>query len=153
MSSRWVLYVDGSGTARPEAGGCAYAAYSGHAREPQMTGSLPLAHATNQQAELLAAAYGLHSLPPSSLVLLYSDSEYVVRGWNEYLPVWLQQDWRRLRGGQVANVRHWQRLQVAVARHDEVVFEWCRGHAGVPENELVDKLAGMARQQALAAAL
>lgn len=131
--SDWTVYADGSGTT----GGPAGIGYFARNGSRETSGSLPLRDATNQQAELLAAAYALHCLPEGSTVKVVSDSEYLVLGWNE----------GRKRK---KNVAHWFRLELAVARHREVTFEWTRGHVGTPGNEEADRLAGEARRDALA---
>lgn len=121
------VWVDGSGTTGGPAGIGFYATWG----ELVAEGNLSIANATNQQAELLAAAWALHTLPRSDVTVI-SDSEYVVKGWNE----------RRRRR---ANVRHWERLERAVSRHRSVTFEWTRGHAGTHGNERADELARAAR--------
>lgn len=127
------VWTDGSGTT----GGAAGIGYYAITDEIEGTieGSLALVNATNQQAEILAAAFALHELPARSTVTVVSDSEYLVLGWNEYP--------RRKRK---ANLRHWARLTAAVERHESVTFEWTRGHAGTDGNERADKLAGAARE-------
>lgn len=144
--ARYDLYVDGSGHWAGGPGGIGYVAIRDDGQRTE--GSLPLPNATNQQAELLAAAYGLHCLPEQSVVRLISDSEYVVRGYAKVYR-WRERGWRRERGV-VANIRHWERLLVAVERHTEVTVEWVRGHNGTLENEDADRLAHFARQVALA---
>lgn len=134
-----IVWTDGSGTTGGPAGIGFYAIAD--EIEGTITGSLALDNATNQQAEILAAAFALHELPEGSTVTVVSDSEYLVLGWNEYP--------RRKRK---ANLRHWARLERAVARHESVSFEWTRGHAGTDGNEHADRLAGAAREIAKARA-
>lgn len=140
----FTIYSDGSGTTGGPAGIGFIALADGL---PFSEGSLPLASATNQQAELLAAAFALHSIPEGQDVVLYSDSAYVVKGFTEYLPKWRARGWRRS-GGPVANLPHWERLIAAVERHRSVRFEWTRGHVGTEGNERADRLAGEARMAA-----
>lgn len=139
----YVVYTDGSGTTKGP-GGIAYVALDGEGRFLQEE-SLPLRETTNQKAEILAAAYALHRLPEGSDVRIVSDSEYVVKGFHEWLPAWLQNGWRKLSGGSVKNQPHWQRLHDAASRHERVLFEWCEGHTGIEWNERADQLAGQAR--------
>lgn len=127
----FTIYSDGSGTTGGPAGIGFIALADGL---PFSEGSLPVASATNQQAELLAAAFALHSIPEGQDVVLYSDSAYVVKGFTEYVPKWRSRGWRRSRGP-VANLPHWERLIAAVERHRSVRFEWTRGHAGTEGNE------------------
>lgn len=146
------VWTDGSGTT----GGPAGIGWWAIADELDGTlcGSLPLPNATNQQAEILAVALALHELPEGSDVTVISDSEYVVLGWNEpnRLRLWQTNGWRKASGGAVANVRHWERLLLAAARHRSVRVEWTRGHVGTDGNEMADKLAGQARAAAKALA-
>jgi ribonuclease HI len=142
------VYVDGSGHARGGPGGCGYVAVTAAGRTFEGKCSLPAA--TNQQAELLAAAYALHSIPAGSTVTVRSDSEYVVNGWG-WLDGWIERGWRT-RTGAVANRRHWERLITAVQRHERVTFEWIAGHSGIEHNERADVLAGEARREQIATA-
>lgn len=144
------VYTDGSGTTRGP-GGIAYVAYDEHG-EPHSEGSLPLDEVTNQKAEILAAAYALHCLPEGSDVVVVSDSEYVVKGFSQWLDGWKRRGWIKSTGGAVANRAHWTRLDTAAARHSSVSFEWVAGHSGIAGNERADKLAGEARQVAKARA-
>jgi ribonuclease HI len=138
------VFTDGSGTTGGPGGVGYVAVVDGQETE----GSLPLARATNQQAEILAAAYALHTIPPCAEVVVYSDSEYVVLGMQSRIVEWIARGWRTKAGSPVANRRHWERLLEAVGRHEKVWFEWVRGHAGHPENERADALAVAARHRA-----
>jgi ribonuclease HI len=68
-----------------------------------------------------------------SVVLVHSDSEYVVKGITD-----------RTRQRK-KNVDLWDRLDSVVDDHVEVVFEHVRGHSGDHYNELVDRYAGTLR--------
>src|SRR4051812_22395291 len=85
--------------------------------ELRFSGSLPVASATNHQAELRAAAFALDKIPKGQDVELVSDSEYVVNGYTEYLPKWRERGWRTSGGGPLANLTLWEQLIVAVERH------------------------------------
>lgn len=139
----YVVYTDGSGTTKGP-GGIAYVALDADGVFVQEE-SLPLKECTNQKAEILAAAYALHRLPEGSEIKIISDSEYLVKGFTEWLPYWLQNNWRKRSGGRAKNQAHWQRLHDAAQRHAHVEMEWCEGHAGVEWNERCDVLAGQAR--------
>jgi ribonuclease HI len=81
-------------------------------------------------------------------VELVSDSEYVVKGFTEYLPKWRKRGWRNSGGGSVANRALWEQLIVAVARHRNVCFKWTKGHDGTEGNEHAHRLASQARRVA-----
>jgi ribonuclease HI len=86
-----------------------------------------LGQATNQQAEVAAAALGLESLREPCRVHLFTDSRYVVET--------MAGRFRRK-----ANHEWWARLDKAAARH-EVKWEWTRGHDGNLVQEAADKAA------------
>jgi ribonuclease HI len=83
--------------------------------------------ATNQQAEIAAAAVGLESLTQPCQVSLFTDSRYVVETMNG-------------RFRRKANLPWWERLDHAAARH-KIRWEWTRGHAGHVLQEAADSAA------------
>lgn len=86
-----------------------------------------LGQATNQQAEVAAAALGLESLREPCRVHLFTDSRYVVETMNGRFRRKTNHDW-------------WQRLDKAATRH-EVIWEWTRGHDGHVIQEAADRAA------------
>ena len=86
-----------------------------------------LGRATNQQAEVAAAALGLESLKQPCRVHLFTDSRYVVETMGGRFRRKTNYDW-------------WQRLDRAAQPH-EVIWEWTRGHSGHVIQEAVDKAA------------
>ena len=86
-----------------------------------------LGAATNQQAEIVAAALGLETLTEPCRVQLFTDSNYVVQT--------MQGNFRRK-----ANQEWWTRLDAAAQTH-RVSWNWIKGHAGHPIQETVDELA------------
>jgi ribonuclease HI len=124
-TSTLTVYADGSGTTGGPAGIGFVVLSDGR---PFGEGSLSLADATNQQAELRAASFALESIPEGREVVLYSDSKYVVRNFNDYLDGWRDRGWRTGGGQPVANLALWEGLIAAVDRHRKVQFKWMRGH-------------------------
>ncbi|MCC6329921.1 MAG: ribonuclease HI [Acidobacteria bacterium] len=86
-----------------------------------------LGSATNQQAEIAAAAIGLENLKEPCRVRLLSDSRYVVETMGGTWKRKTNHDW-------------WRRLENAAARH-QVEWEWIKGHAGHVVQEIADKAA------------
>jgi ribonuclease HI len=72
-------------------------------------------------------------------VRFVSDSTYLVRGMEEWVPAWKARGWRR-KGGPPENLEMWKELDRAAARH-RVEWVWVRGHAGDPRNEYANHLA------------
>lgn len=96
---------------------------------------------TNNRMELMAVIAGLEALTKPCHVTLYSDSQYVVKAFNEHwLDGWIKKGWRRGKNEPVKNVDLWKRLLAAKEPHD-VEFIWVKGHAGHPQNERCDALA------------
>lgn len=96
--------------------------------------------ATNQRAELTAALEALSILSDVQVVLLRSDSQYVVKGMTEWIGGWQRKGWRNAQGQAVANQDLWQAL-LAAAKPHKITWQWVRGHNGDPDNELADRLA------------
>jgi ribonuclease HI len=86
-----------------------------------------LGHATNQQAEVVAAALGLEALTEPCSVQLFTDSRYVVETMGGRFRRKTNHEW-------------WARLDKAAARH-QVKWQWVRGHDGDLVQEAVDKAA------------
>ena len=84
-----------------------------------------LGQATNQQAEVAAAALGLESLREPCQVHLFTDSRYVVETMSGRFRRKTNHEW-------------WQRLDKASAIH-KVKWEWTRGHDGHVIQEAVDR--------------
>lgn len=86
-----------------------------------------LGSATNQQAEVAAAALGLEALREPCIVRLWSDSRYVVETMSG-------------RFRRKANHEWWARLDKAVNSH-KIAWEWIKGHAGHDVQEACDLAA------------
>lgn len=137
-----VIYCDGSAPGVRGPGGVGYVGTVG---DVEVEASQTVKRATNQQAEILAAAFALQGIGRCDHVIIWSDSQYLVRGWG-WLPGWIARGWRT-KSGRVANIQYWHRLQAAVAGHGQVEFKWVRGHDGNVGNERADALAQAARIQ------
>ncbi len=102
---------------------------------------------TNNRMALIGAHDVLERLPAraaSSPVIFYSDSQYLVKGMNEWLPSWKARGWRR-RAGAIENLELWKKLD-GLARGRNITFRWVRGHAGNAKNEYADFLAVQAAE-------
>ncbi len=88
---------------------------------------------------------GLKLLTQRCRVEVVSDSQYLVKGMNEWLPGWKAKGWKR-KGGPIQNLELWQQLE-RVAADQDVQWIWVRGHAGHPKNEYVNDLAIEAAQK------
>jgi ribonuclease HI len=86
-----------------------------------------LGKATNQQAEIAAAALGLEALTEPCLVRLHTDSRYVIETMCGRFRRKTNHEW-------------WKRLDNAAARH-QVEWNWEQGHAGHLIQEAADRAA------------
>ena len=121
------IYCDGSSLGNGQDGSRAAAvALLGYKGYWRAVGEY-LGKATNQQAEIIAAAVGLESLKQPCQVDVFTDSKYVVETMNG-------------RFRRKTNLPWWQRLDRAASVH-KVRWEWTRGHAGHLLQEAADNAA------------
>ena len=122
-----LIYCDGSslgnGRDNPRAAAVALLSFKGVWR----AFGLYLGEATNQQAEIAAAALGLEQLREPCRVKVLTDSRYVVETMSG-------------RFRRKSNHEWWARLDKAAGSH-EIKWEWLKGHAGHIAQEAVDKAA------------
>lgn len=84
----------------------------------------------------------LAHVPQSHPLTLLSDSQYVVRMINEWIPKWKRSGWKIGTGKPVANLKLVQKLDgLVLARQPHLKVEWVKGHAGTRGNEEADRAA------------
>jgi ribonuclease HI len=134
------IYTDGACRGNPGPGGWAALLRKGE-HEREISGAEALT--TNNRMELTAVIRALEALKRPVQARVYTDSEYVRRGISEWLPAWKARGWRTAERKPVKNQDLWQRLDELSAGH-RIEWHWVPGHAGVPDNERVDRLANAA---------
>ena len=95
---------------------------------------------TNNRMELMAVIKGLSALQRSCEVKVTSDSTYVLKGIQEWMPNWKAKGWKTASKKPVKNVDLWQQLDQLVEIHS-IDWQWVKGHSGHTENEIADQLA------------
>ena len=142
-----IAYTDGacSGNPGPGGWGVVLQAKSGLDITKQRKLSGGAAETTNNRMELMAAISALEALSQRSTITVVTDSVYVKDGVTKWIFGWKKNGWKTASKKPVKNEVLWKRLDAAQAQHT-VTWEWVKGHAGHPENELADELAraGMA---------
>jgi len=133
-------YTDGACRGNPGRGGWAALLLSGE-HEREISGAEE--HTTNNRMELTAVIRALEALKRPVQARVYTDSEYVRRGVTEWLASWKARGWRTADRKPVKNQDLWQRLDELRTGH-RIEWHWVPGHAGVPGNERVDRLANEA---------
>ena len=86
-----------------------------------------LGQATNQQAEIAAAALGLEALKEPCRVTVHTDSRYVIETMKGSFRRKTNHDW-------------WKRLDEAAEPH-QIEWQWSQGHVGHVIQEAADKAA------------
>lgn len=134
------IYTDGACRGNPGPGGwAAFLSVGGH--EKEISGAEALT--TNNRMELMAVIRALEQLKRPVVARIYTDSEYVRRGITEWIAGWKARGWRTADRKPVKNQDLWERLDELASSH-QLEWHWVPGHAGVPGNERVDRLANEA---------
>ena len=95
---------------------------------------------TNNRMELTAVIEGLAALTQPCQVVLTSDSTYVLKGIQDWMPNWKKRGWKTASKKPVKNVDLWQKLDRVIGEH-KIDWRWVKGHSGHRENEIADQLA------------
>ncbi len=138
------VFTDGAARGNPDGPGgygviCRFTDSQGNEHEREY--SCGFAKTTNNRMELMAAIVGLEQLTVPCDVTLYSDSQYLVKAFEEHwIDYWRTHNFTNKQKQPVKNAELWQRLLKQTDRHT-VRFEWVKGHNGHPENERCDCLA------------
>ncbi|HBY72574.1 MAG TPA: ribonuclease HI [Lachnospiraceae bacterium] len=138
------IYTDGSARGNPDGPGgygTVLIYIDSRGTEHRREYSAGYQKTTNNRMELMAAIVGLEALTKPCNVTLYSDSQYLIKAFNEkWLEGWIKKGWKRGKNEPVKNVDLWKRLLKAMEPH-KVTFHWVKGHNGHPMNERCDELA------------
>lgn len=122
------IFTDGACKGNPGPGGWGVLLRTGE-HEKTLHGGEP--DTTNNRMELMAAIMGLAALKRPCSVRLTTDSQYVMKGMQEWLPNWKKRGWKTASKQPVKNADLWQQLDEQVSRH-QVEWRWVRGHTGAP---------------------
>lgn len=142
---RVVIYTDGSCIKNPGPGGYGVVLiYKDHRRE--MYGGFRLT--TNNRMELMGCIVALDMLKYRCSVSIYTDSQYVVKGFNKgWARRWRRRGWMKNEFEPAENADLWERLLNLSDKHD-VEFIWIKGHNENLENEYCDVMAKRAASRA-----
>ncbi|KES11538.1 Ribonuclease HI [Snodgrassella alvi SCGC AB-598-O11] len=135
--SEVTLYTDGACKGNPGVGGWGAFLQSGSHSKELFGGE---ANTTNNRMELTAVIQGLAALKRPCIVNIYTDSQYVKNGMQEWIHNWKARGWKTASKQPVKNAELWQALDSEVSKH-QVHWHWVKGHAGHPGNEKADELA------------
>ena len=131
------IFADGACSGNPGKGGYAAIIKYGD-KVKKITGCSH--HTTNNRMELTAIIEALRTIKSPCHIHIFTDSNYVVRGMNEWVFKWKKNGWKNSSKKPVANRELWEELLRLSSNHN-ITWNWIRGHDGNPENELCDRLA------------
>ena len=132
-----IIHTDGACKGNPGPGGWGAILFYGD-KKKEISGGEP--GTTNNRMELMAAIQALELLNRPCKVELHTDSQYVMKGIQEWIRGWKARGWKTADKSPVKNDDLWKRLDAARDRHD-VDWRWVKGHAGHLLNERADALA------------
>jgi ribonuclease HI len=141
-----VIYTDGACKGNPGPGGWGALLRAADGAEKELCGGEP--DTTNNRMEMMAVIEALSALKRPCHVILFVDSQYVLKGMTEWLHGWKAKGWRTAAKQPVKNVDLWQRLDALVHQSEHrIEWQWVKGHAGDPGNERADALANRGVEQ------
>ncbi|AFM54811.1 Rnase H [Croceibacter phage P2559S] len=141
------VHTDGSSDNTTGLGSYGYVITAKHRGKNVMKkhSSKKYADTTNNRMELKAIIKALESIDVGHKIDIYSDSQYCVKGANEWLHGWLAKGKLHTK----MNADLWERLLEAQEKHRQggstLNLTWVRGHNGNTFNEIADKLAEVGR--------
>ena len=99
---------------------------------------------TNNKMELTAVIKALTAAKNHDEIEIHTDSQYVKNGMESWIKNWKKNNWKTSTKKPVKNVELWKQLD-EIASTKKIHWVWVKGHAGHPENERVDTMACLQR--------
>ena len=132
------IYTDGACSGNPGAGGWGAVLFYGNIKK-EISGYDAIT--TNNKMELTAAIEALNKLKVPCEVDLYSDSAYLINGFNEgWVNNWMLNGFRNAKKKPVENAELWQELINLNSAH-KITWIKVKGHADNVYNNRCDELA------------
>lgn len=150
------IFCDGAAVPNPGVGGWGFAVYRDGVETNFAFGGDE--DTTNNKMELmglLCAISWVAEFAAADPVTIWCDSQYCVRGINDWRHGWKKNGWQR--GSDkaephnriLANADLWKAIDEAIGdilKPQGILIKWCKGHNGIAGNERADELAEMGRQ-------
>ncbi len=132
------LYTDGSFNHQTKLGG--YAILIKSVENKYHLNQVKIKNKDNNLVELLAVIEGLKYLIDEIKVRVITDSQYVIKGITEWLPLWKINDFYTANGTKAKNISEWKEIdQLIQSKYLE--FEWVKSHSDHFENTICDMKA------------
>ncbi len=133
-----IMYTDGACLGNPGPGGWAALILNDNQKkifvgyEPQTT---------NNRMEMMGILQGLTLIPQGTKVKIFSDSQYVVKAFEQrWIQKWQKNGWLTAARQPVKNKDLWMLFSEKAALY-KLEFSWVKGHSGDPFNEMCDVYA------------
>jgi ribonuclease HI len=147
MSKITNLYTDGACSGNPGPGGWGTVAYFDDGSCHELGGRDGAT--TNNRMEMQAAISALQffaSTKQTTQCVVYTDSEYLIKGITQWVKGWKKKGWKTAAGKAVLNQDLWETLDILngqVQSQTKVPVSWqhVRGHSGNVGNERCDTIA------------
>lgn len=85
--------------------------------------------------ELLAVLKGLEYLKAEQRIRIITDSQYVIKGLTEWLPLWKINDFYTANGTKAKNIETWKKAD-NLLKEKYIEFEWVKSHSDHFENTI-----------------
>ena len=140
-----IIYTDGGARGNGASDAvCGYGFCMTYGADYYMEGHGATIGSTNNKMELYAIIAALSAVEQTNAkVTVYTDSNLIYQGWNNWLPGWIAKGWRTTTGP-VKNVELWKMLRMVARDFKDLRICKCKGHAGDPGNERADALVNEA---------
>lgn len=103
---------------------------------------------TNNICELSSAIQCLNSIKNKSIPIeVFSDSQYVVSGVNEWSKNWIKNGWKNSQNKPVENKGLWIWLLDLVSQFENITFSKCKGHSDDYLNRQADYICNQAMDE------
>lgn len=105
--------------------------------------------ATNIRGEILAIIKAIEIAEDARIrrLEINTDSEFVIKSIEEWLPNWIENGWRLANGNPVKNQDLFRQLDDALDSEMEITFSLIEAHSGQFGNDEADRLAKGGAQQ------
>lgn len=147
MPTELVVFSDGACSGNPGPGGCAYLIVSLNTETVSWKSGHSRATTNNaMELQALLAAANDPIVKNCPEILFLSDSKYVLQGAQSWVLGWKAKGWLKADGTPPENLSLWKAWDIWLLERDDLnlpkpKYQYVPGHAGVPGNEFVDRLA------------
>lgn len=136
------VFADGACEPNPGPGGWGVAVYRDGVEIASDHGGD--ADTTNNRMELTGLLKGIDAAKAlGAPAILWCDSQYAVKGANEWMHNWKKRGWKKPGNEELKNIELWQLIDAALSGADQITIRWCKGHAGIIGNERADELSNI----------